>query len=246
MEKFFYLAAAALGLISSPDCGKCYNNDDFVIESASVTKNPDYGMTVWEIKVKGNAGATTPKGVGQLNGAPVLGYVFPTTLKSTDVGFNATDGIVALALTSHPDFDDTPMWDEDYDRNFGNDGIIWHPHWVVLVEDKRVEGGLAVKEFKKGDKAVKLPANNPGMAMYMDSPGFQVVTKGNTIRVMVPDYRISGKTDFKFDAVACFMQVNTGGKTKHVDGAAGPKPMLGVYQVYSVASGDLSLPYSVK
>lgn len=246
MLQFFFLASVPIGFLFAPVCGKCYNNDDFAIQSASVRHHDDYAMTVWEIKVKGNAGATTPKPVGGLNGAPVLGYVFPTTLKPTDVGFNQTEGITALALTAHPDFDDTPMWDENVDKNFGNDGVIWHPHWVILVEDKRVEGGLSVKEFRKGDKTVKLPANNPGMAMYMDSPGFQVVTKGNTIRVMVPDYRISNKTDFKFDAVACFMQVNTGGKAKHFDGGKGPKPMLGVYQVYSVASGNLSLPYSVQ
>lgn len=76
-----------------------------------------------------------------------MGYVFPTSLKPTDVGFSNTEGIVALALTSHPDFDDTPLWDENSDSNYANDGIIWHPHWVILTEDKRVEGGLAVKQF---------------------------------------------------------------------------------------------------
>ena len=75
------------------------------------------------------------------------------------------------------------------------------------------------------------------MPMYMDSPGFHVVTKGNKITVVVPDYRMNYQLDFKFDAVACYMQVNTEMKGK---------PMLGVYEVYSVASGDLSLPYEVK
>lgn len=225
-------------------CEKCYDTLDFQIKSATVVHNNDLGITIWEIIVQGAAGATTPKPVGQLHGATVLGYVFPTTLKPVDVGFSDTAGIVALALTSHPDFDDTPMWDENVDRNFGNDGVIWHPHWVILNEDKRVGGGLSVKEFKKGDPKVVLPANNPGMEMYMDSPGFNVVTKGNTIKVIVPDYRISNKTDFKFDAVACYMMVDTGGTSGAM--AGGDKPMLGVYKVYSVASGNLSLPYSVK
>jgi hypothetical protein len=37
------------------------------------------GATIWEITVKGTAGKTTPSPAGQLNGAPVLGYVFPTS-----------------------------------------------------------------------------------------------------------------------------------------------------------------------
>src|SRR5690606_32619371 len=134
-----------------------YNEDnDFKITDVSVTYNEELKITVWEIKVEGNAGGTTPTPVGQLNGAPVLGYVFPTTLKPSDVGFGDTEGIVALALTSHPDFDDTPLWDENNDRKYDNDGIIWHSHWVILHDDSRVKGGLSVKEFSMGDTSVVL------------------------------------------------------------------------------------------
>lgn len=220
-------------------CDKCgdYKSDDFMIKKVVVKHDVANAATIWEMKVQGDAGSTTPKLAGGMNGAPVLGYVFPTTLKSTDVGFSETEGIVALALTSHPDFDDTPLWDENSDENFDNDGVIWHPHWVVLVEDKRVAGGLAVKQFEKGDPNVTLPPTNPGMPMFMDSPGFQVVTDGHKIRVIVPDYRMNNQIDFKYDGVAVYMEVNTEDKAK---------PMLGVYKAYSIASGDLSLPYAVK
>ncbi len=220
-------------------CDNCknYDNDNFKIKKVAVSHNASILSTIWKIEVEGNAGETTPKPAGQMDGAPVLGYVFPTSLKPTDVGFNQTDGIVALALTSHPDFDDTPLWDENNDKDYANDGIIWHPHWVILTEDKRVDGGLSVKQFDKNDTTVVLPPTNPGMPMYMDSPGFQVITKGNTITVVVPDYRMNNQIDLKYDGVACYMQVNTEMKDK---------PMLGVYKVYSVASGDLSLPYTVK
>ena len=224
------------GLFACDAC-RTYDNDNFIITSAKVKHDARLQHTIWEIQVKGLAGATTPKPAGKLDGAPVLGYVFPTNLKPTDVGFGETEGIVALALTSHPDFDDTPLWDENGDRIYDNDGVVWHPHWVILVKDDRVKGGLAVKQFTPGDSSVTLPPTNPGMPMYMDSPGFQVVTKGNAIRVTVPDYRINHQVSFNFDAVACYMQVNTSDKSK---------PMLGVKTVYSVASGDLSLPYSVK
>ncbi|MEZ4808223.1 MAG: hypothetical protein R2815_12240 [Flavobacteriales bacterium] len=243
--KHLFTIAAFVCATSAFACDKCanYDNLDFKIKQVTVQHDARIAATVWEITVEGTAGKTTAKPAGQLNGAPVLGYVFPTNLASTDVGFSATEGIVALALTSHPDFDDTPLWDENTDKDYGNDGIVWHPHWVVLTKDERVGGGLAVKQFAEGDKSVTLPPTNPGMPMYMDSPGYQVITEGNIIRVVVPDYRMNARRDFKFDGVACYMEVNTGGDGGH---GGGDKPMLGVYKVYSVASGDLSLPYSVR
>lgn len=239
MKHFLLLITIFLFTLRGFSCDDCksYDNADFQIKSVSVKHEAAIAATVWEITVKGTAGKTTPTPAGQLNGAPVLGYVFPTDLKPADVGFGAVEGIVALALTSHPDFDDTPLWDENADRDYANDGIVWHPHWVMLTEDKRVDGGLSVKQFDANDKSVVLPPTNPGMPMYMDSPGFQVITMENTIKVIVPDYRMNHKTDFAYDGVAAFMQVNTDDKQK---------PMLGVYKVFSVASGDLSLPYRVK
>ncbi len=225
------------GLFTSCAQKSPYNNDDFQIQTVEVTNKADLGIMIWEISVNGQAGNTVPVPAGQLDGAPVLGYVFPTSLQPTDVGFGDTEGIVALALTSHPDFDDTPLWDENNDSVFDNDGIIWHPHWVVLAKDDRVAGGLSVKQFKKADKTVVLPPTNPGMPMYMDSPGYPVTAKNNSIKVVVPHYRMNNKTDFNYDGVAAFMKVNTSD-----DGL----PMLGVYEVFSVASGDLSLPYTVK
>ncbi len=210
---------------------------DMDIQEASVKYVDDLDLLVFEMKVRGKAGQTAPDARGEMNGAPVLGYVFPTSLKSEDVGFNAVEGVVALAITAHPDFDDTPLWDENNDRDYANDGVIFHTHWVVLNPDKRVAGGLAVKQFdKERDKDVVLPPTNPGMPMYMDSPGYSVVLKDNTLKVLIPAQRIHYKTDFSFDAVAAYMEVSM----------ATDKPLLGVYQVFKVLSGDLSLPYTVK
>ena len=235
-RSIFIIATLLLATIALSQNAE-YGNDDFKITNVEVTYHTNLDVLIWEITVAGNAGATTPSPAGKMNGAPVLGYVFPTTLKSSDVGFSETDGIVALALTSHPDFDDTPLWDENMDSKYDNDGVIWHPHWVVLVEDKRVEGGLAVKQFKKDDSTVKLPPTNPGMPMYMDSPGYGVKAINNTIKVVVPKYRMNNQISFNYDGVAAYMQVNI----ENLD-----KPMLGVYKVYSVASGNLTLPYTVK
>ena len=235
--KLMSLILFALMVIQPHSASHYHNDANFKLRQVKVVHDDQLKQTIWQIKVEGNAGESTPEPAGQLDGAPVLGYVFPTSLKPVDVGFNETAGIVALALTSHPDFDDTPLWDENTDADYANDGVIWHPHWVVLIEDSRVQGGFSVKQFDKGDKAVRLPPTNPGMPMYMDSPGFQVLTDGHTISVVIPDYRINHQHEFRYDAVSCYMQVNTSKENK---------PMLGVYEVYSIASGDLSLPYGVK
>lgn len=240
------LASIALTIFvysTSFACDKCSRfsqSPDFKIKSAQVVHNKKFGTLEFEIVVSGKAGNTKPTPIGKVDMAPVLAYVFPTTLKSEDVGFNATEGIVALALTSHPDFDDSPIWDENMDGNFENDGLVWHPHWVVLVKDSRVKGGLAVKEYKKAD-VVRKPKTAPDMPMYMDSPGFPVVTNGNTISVSVPAYRVKNNVQFNYDAVTCYLEVSAPG-----GGMSMEKPMLGVYTVFSVLSKNLSLPYKVK
>lgn len=186
-------------------------------------------LAIWD-------GRITPEAAGQLDGAPVLGYVFPTNLNPSSVGFGNVEGILALAVISHPDFDDTPLWDENADGDWKNDGRVWHPHCVVLHQDERINS-FAVRQFDPSDATVTLPPTNPGMPMYMDSPGFNVTTKGSLLRVLVPRKRIRDAGTFRFDAVTAYMQVNTSDKSR---------PMLGVYKVYSVASGDLSLPFEVE
>ena len=247
----FYLLAVTIGIVPAPlaaqttSKAESYKGPDFDITAASVEYIADLDVLVFEQRTAGTAGRTVPTPNGTLDGAPVLGYVFPTSLTPDAVGFGSTTGIVALAATAHPDFDDTPLWDENGDGNYGNDGVRWHTHWVVLVEDARVPGKLSVREFQKTD-AVVLPPTNPGMPMYMDSPGFPVITKDAAIRVVVPASRIrfgSGEPAFTFDAVTCYMRVSAPAKG-HAGSA--PLPMLGVHEVFDVLSGDLSLPYTVK
>lgn len=207
---------------------------DLDITATRVDYHPDLQILVFQQDVAGTAGATVPTAAGQMDGAPVLGYVFPTSLSPEDVGFAPGDGVVALAATSHPDFDDTPLWDENGDRDYANDGIVFHTHWVVLTPDDRVAGGLAVKETQRIEQ--DLPPTNPGMPMYLDSPGFSVVLDGATLRVVVPLDRVAGRRDFRFDAVTAYMEVNT---------SDADRPLLGVYHVYEVLSGDLGMPYRV-
>jgi hypothetical protein len=210
------------------------SSSDLEIAQARVYTVPELELLVFEQRVHGRAGGTVPEVRGELHGAPVLGYVFPTSLAPEDVGFAPGEGVVALAATSHPDFDDTPLWDEGMTGRYDDDGGIYHSHWVVLVPDERVPGGLSVKEARSVED--ELPPTHPGMPMYLDSPGFNVVLDGDVLRVVVPLFRVSGRQDFSFDAVTAYMEVNT---------SDGTRPMLGVYEVYHVLSGDLSLPFRV-
>ncbi len=206
------------------------------IQSTSVRYLQDLDLLIFEQQLNGSVGSV-PQPIGQMDGAAVLAYVFPTTLKPEDVGFGPTEGVIALAITSHPDFDDTPLWDENNDRDYANDGQNWHSHWVVLATDELVAGGLSVEESTEGDPDDLLPPTNPGLPMFIDSPGFEVLIQDNVLQVLVPAQRVNHVTNFTFDAVTAYMQVNT---------SDGDRPLLGVYEVYSVGSGDLSLPFSVQ
>lgn len=61
---------------------------------------------VFRIDVRGKAGELKPKATGRFAGSAVYSYVWPTSLDSAAVGFDARQGILALAITFHPDFDD--------------------------------------------------------------------------------------------------------------------------------------------
>ena len=235
------LLSAVLFLLGVPETGVAQavqptaQTPDLAIEEARVQHRADLNLLVFEQTLAGTAGQTTPEATGQLDGAPVLAYVFPTTLSPTAVGFGDVEGTLALVATSHPDFDDTPLWDENGDANTDNDGVVYHSHWVVLQSDDRVPGGLAVREIEEGSNPT-MPATHPDMPLYLDSPGHSIVLDGNTLKVLVPALRVSGNTQFQYDAVTAYLEVNTSDEGR---------PMLGVYQAYSVLSGDLSLPYSV-
>ena len=87
----------------------------------------------------GKAGASRPAATGKLAGSQVFSYVWPTTLDPAIVGFEPKAGILAFAVTAHPDFDDTPLFDENGNGDLADDGDVWHSHWVVLAKDDAYE-----------------------------------------------------------------------------------------------------------
>lgn len=193
------------------------------------------GDLVFTHRVRGHAGSVTPEPTGHFAGSEVLSYVWPTTLDPSEVGFAAESGILALAATSHPDFDDTPQEDEDRNGAADDDGAVWHAHWVVLVPDEtRPDGALKVRDIAEAE-APDLPATWPGVPLYLDSPGYDTHAAGHTVRIVVPGHDVT-TTAFGYDGVTAALRV-------HADLHA---PLLRVEDVFDVASGDLSLPGEVR
>lgn len=200
----------------------------FDILAAHVHRNGR--MVTFHMTTAGTAGADTPAPAGSVAGAPVWSYVWPTSLDPAVVGFDRGAGILAMVATSHPDFDDTPLFDENRDGNTGNDGGVWHSHWVVLAPtDACGPGALAVRDIPEGTSP-RLPATWPGFPILLDSPGFSPVFDGPEIVVNAAvDGDVGGAS---YDGVTAALRVN---ENVHA-------PLLCVTDVFDIASGDLSMP----
>ncbi|MBX3143772.1 MAG: hypothetical protein KF813_08460 [Trueperaceae bacterium] len=192
-------------------------------------------VAVFHMAVSGVAGATKPAPSGALAGSSVFAYVWPTSIDSYEVGFERSAGILALAVTSHPDFDDTPLFDENGDGDPTNDGDVWHSHWVVLGPDDMCgPGALKVIDIPDG-ATPRLPKTWPGLPLLIDSPGWQPLFFTETVEVRVPFDDIGVVEGASYDGVTAGLRVN----------ADLHQPLLCVVDVFDVASGDLSLPGQV-
>lgn len=202
----------------------------FDVVHAEITRQ-EAGL-LFNMRVAGRAGADKPTPVGKLAGSTAFSYVWPTDLDSAAAGFGADQGILAMAVTAHPDFDDTPLYDENGDGERGNDGNVWHSHWVVLVEGPDCgPDKLKVKDIPEGANPI-LPATWPGLPIYIDSPGYDPTFAGEAVEVVAPLPAGFAGTDMAFDGVTAGLRVN---ESVHA-------PLLCVADVFDIASGDLSLP----
>jgi len=245
------IGAIAVGAPAHADQGHNHSHaadqDGAVLSPADETKRAAFdivgahvhrsGRTVtFHMTTNGVAGAETPSPVGELGGAPVLSYVWPISLDPSAVGFEGGTGILALAATSHPDFDDTPLYDENGDGDLTNDGADWHSHWVVLVPDEACgPGALAVRDIPEGETP-RMPATWPGLPLFIDSPGFSPVFDGPEISVTVAFADVEAAAGASYDGVTAALRVN----------AQIHAPLLCATDVFDIASGDLSLPGKVE
>ncbi|MGV6876642.1 hypothetical protein ACUSIJ_28740 [Pseudochelatococcus sp. B33] len=194
-----------------------------IIETAIVTRGDN---AVFTTRVRGEAGKDKPDATGRFEGSSVYAYVWPTTLDSADIGFEPDQGIVALAVTFHPDFDDAAYG--------GKNRHVWHPHWVVLAEDKACGGGLKVIDIPEGTSP-RVPPTWPNVPLLIDSPEYPTTFSGEKVEVSIPVSLIGGIAGASFDGVTAGLKVNA---NLHA-------PLLCVDDVFKVASGNLSLPGKV-
>jgi hypothetical protein len=203
-----------------------------IIHTKITTKD---NIATFHMAVSDKAGSSKPTPTGQLAGSDVFSYVWPTSIDSYEVGFEKKAGILALAVTSHPDFDDTPLYDENGDGNVTNDGNVWHSHWVVLQPNEQCgKDALGVVDIPKGTKP-RLPKTWPGLPILLDSPGWNPTFDSETVEVRIPFDDIGIVESSNFDGVTAGLRVN---QSVHA-------PLLCVVNVMDVASGDLSLPGKV-
>ncbi len=237
------------GLTSQAPAGGTHAKDmhDAVTSPADASKTASFDIlaahvhrngrvVTFHMTTNGAAGADRPTPAGQLAGAPVHAYVWPTSLDPATVGFEGKSGILALAATSHPDFDDTPLFDEDGDGDPANDGKKWHSHWVVLAPNEDCgPGALGVRDIPEGQTPA-LPATWPGLPLYIDSPGYTPLFDGPEISVSVAFADAEAIAGSSYDGVTSALRVNA---NVHA-------PLLCVTDVFDVASGDLSLPGRIR
>lgn len=220
------VALAAGGAAAHPVAGKKGNAKQaaFDIVTADIKVDAEKNQLEFKMQVSGKAGAVKPTKTGKFAGSSVFSYVWPTKIDPSEVGFEKGSGILALAVTAHPDFDDTPLFDTK-----GND---WHSHWVVLgPDDVCGKGALKVKDIPAGTKP-RLPKTWPGVPLLIDSPGWAPRFGGSIVTVRVPFDDVSSMKGVAFDGVTAGLRVN----------ASAHEPLLCVADVFDVASGDLSLP----
>jgi hypothetical protein len=196
----------------------------FDIVATEVTVEGD--MATFRTQVSGEAGSAKPTATGNFPGAEVYAYVWPTSLNSAEVGFDKDQGIVALAATFHPDFDDGAKGGKNRD--------VWHAHWVVLAKDAACGAGLKVVDIPEGAKP-KVPDTWPGVPLLIDSPTYATDFAGNAVDVKVPLATLGALKSASFDGVTEGLKVNG---NLHA-------PLLCVANVFKIASGDLSLPGKV-
>lgn len=246
MKKSLFILAAAMGC-STAFAGEKHTHaihqDGAVLSEADTSKVASFdilgahahrngNVVTFHMTTNGTAGADVPEATGAVGGADVLSYVWPTSLDPSAVGFEGGSGILALAATSHPDFDDTPLYDENGDGDPTNDGIIWHSHWVVLTPTEACgPGTLAVRDIPEGEMP-QLPATWPGFPIYLDSPGFSPLFDGPEIAINVGFRRDVDLAGAAYDGVTSALRVNA---NIHA-------PLLCIVDVFDIASGDLSLP----
>jgi len=210
----------------------------------------EQGWALFSMELRGAPGGGGARPARAARGArpeerKIVAYIWPISIDPSAVGFERGSGSLALAVVAHPDFDDTPLFDENADANPDNDGASWHVHWLVLVPDDGCgRGALRVRDFPPAPPGAPtapgtperprpaLPRTWPGLPVLIDSPGYSPRVAGNTIEVRVPFADLAVLRGARFDGFTAELRL----------AAPGTVPLLCVAPPIDSASGNLSLP----
>ena len=77
--------------------GDSYIGETFHIEAAEIKYEPALDAYLFSLQTKADVASIRPTPIGQVNGAPVLGYVFVTSLLPADIGFTVANLAIVLA-----------------------------------------------------------------------------------------------------------------------------------------------------
>lgn len=189
----------------------------FDITSAEVRTDGDFLR--FRMTLRGNAGSSLPPRTGNFEGSQMFAYIWPTTADSSAAGFPRGQGVLALALLSHPD-----LVEDMGGTRFSAD---WHPHWMVLVPAM----GCGPYGLRVMDGMAAAPGRLPLMMTPTSLPSAMT---GNLVDVRVPAAMLGDKDVLRFDGLTATLVVSS----------SGPSPLVCV-RPFDVASGRLILQGTV-
>lgn len=210
----------------------------FDILNTEVLKDGDFLR--FRMTMRGNAGTSLPARTGNFEGSQMYAYIWPTSADSAAAGFPRGQGLLALALVSHPD-----AVEDVGGTRFSAD---WHPHWMVLVPAmacgpyglRVVDGGA--RPAPNAPPNVNAPAVAGAIAGAVPggAPLLSTVARlpsamtGPTVEVRVPAAMMGDPQALRFDGMTATLLV----------AGVGQSPVMCV-RPFDVASGRLVLQGTV-
>lgn len=212
-----WLTAFGLGGVALADAITSPMNDrlDPAFDIGSVDVRTDGDFLHFRMTLRGNAGASLPPRTGQFEGSQMYAYIWPTSADSSAAGFPRGQGLLALALISHP----------DVVENVGGRQLSaeWHPHWMVLAPSM----GCGPYGLRIMDGMAAAPGTRPLMTV---PASLNSAMTGNMVDVRVPAAMLGDTNTLRFDGLTASLAASSGG----------PSPLVCV-RPFDVASGRLVL-----
>lgn len=189
----------------------------FDIQNADVRREGDF--LFFRMTLRSNAGTSLPPRTGKFLGSQMFAYIWPTSADSAAAGFPRGQGLLALALVSHPD-----LVEKNGNMEFSVD---WHPHWMVLVPAMGCGPfGLRIVEGQ--------PVAPGALPLLTKVASLPSAMAGPMIEVRVPAGQLGDPATLRFDGMtAAIIATN-----------ATPAPLMCVRPI-DVASGRLVLQGTV-